>query len=77
LVQVVKAFAPYIELLPATARGVRAKTGTLTGVSCYAGFVERRGRWLPFSLMINQPVAYRLREQVAAALVSAPDLSRY
>ncbi|MCG6862777.1 MAG: D-alanyl-D-alanine carboxypeptidase [Chromatiaceae bacterium] len=76
LLDVVSAFAPYKELLPKQNAGVRAKTGTLRGVSCYAGFVNRGGRWEPFSLLINQPVSYNFRLQVANGLANAPDLSR-
>jgi len=53
---------------------VRAKTGTLSGVSCYAGFVRRAGRWEPFSLLIDQSVPYDLRLRVADALAKTPDL---
>ncbi len=77
LLDAVKAFAPYRDLLPSQNARVRAKTGTLRGVSCYAGFVERGGRWEPFSLLINQPVASNFRLQVADALARAPNLSRY
>jgi len=48
---------------------VRAKTGTLTGVSAYAGYVRRDGTWAPFALLINQPVDAGLRRRVASALV--------
>jgi D-alanyl-D-alanine carboxypeptidase/D-alanyl-D-alanine-endopeptidase (penicillin-binding protein 4) len=66
-----EAFAPYRDLMPVQEGngGVRAKTGTLTGVSCYAGYVRRGGDWQPFALMINQPVDYNLRLRVASALV--------
>jgi D-alanyl-D-alanine carboxypeptidase/D-alanyl-D-alanine-endopeptidase (penicillin-binding protein 4) len=77
MLDAVKAFAPYIGLLPRQNARVRAKTGTLKGVSCYAGFTRRDGRWEPFSLLINQPVAYNFRLQVADALSRAPDISRY
>jgi len=77
LVQVVRAFDPYRDLLPQEGEGVFAKTGTLTGVSTLAGYVRRSGRWVPFALMINEPVDYGLRLQVAAALTSEPDLSVY
>jgi D-alanyl-D-alanine carboxypeptidase/D-alanyl-D-alanine-endopeptidase (penicillin-binding protein 4) len=76
LVDTVTAFTPYMDLLPEHEGRLRAKTGTLSGVSCYAGFVKRAGRWEPFSLLINQPVSYQLRFQVAAALADAPDLAR-
>jgi D-alanyl-D-alanine carboxypeptidase/D-alanyl-D-alanine-endopeptidase (penicillin-binding protein 4) len=71
LVEVAKAFAPYRDLMPVQEgnSAVRAKTGTLRGVSCYAGFVQRDGNWQPFALLINQPVDYNLRLRVAGALV--------
>ncbi|NEX22999.1 peptidase S13 [Thiorhodococcus mannitoliphagus] len=70
LVELVEAFSPYRELLAAQDGDprVRAKTGTLRGVSCYAGFVKRNGRWAPFALLINQPVEYNLRRRVASSL---------
>lgn len=40
MLEVAKAFAPYRELLPAHEGVARAKTGTLKGVSTYAGFVR-------------------------------------
>ncbi len=76
LLDVLRAFEPHRGLLPEQDPRIRAKTGTLRGVSCYAGYVERAGRWEPFALLINQPVAYDLRRRVADALARAPDLSR-
>ncbi|WP_133511958.1 D-alanyl-D-alanine carboxypeptidase/D-alanyl-D-alanine-endopeptidase [Candidatus Thiosymbion oneisti] len=76
LLEVVNAFAPYRTLLPKQNAQVRAKTGTLRGVSSYAGFVKRNGRWEPFSLLINQPVPHNLRRQVANSLANTPDLTR-
>jgi len=75
LLDAVKAFAPYRDLLPDRSELVRAKTGTLQGVSTYAGFVRRGGRWEPFSLLINEPVAASLRLQVAEALARSKDLA--
>ncbi len=71
LVDVVVAFAPYQDLLPEQDGNpdVRAKTGTLSGVSSYAGYVRRNGTWTPFALMINQAVDYNLRRRVASSLV--------
>jgi serine-type D-Ala-D-Ala carboxypeptidase/endopeptidase (penicillin-binding protein 4) len=74
LVDVLDAFAPYRDLLPSQGDLIRAKTGTLTGVSTYAGYISRNGRWTPFSLLINQPVDAGLRKQVAADLARAPNL---
>ena len=76
LVEAVNKFEPYMDLLPQQNARVRAKTGTLRGVSCYAGFVKRNRGWEPFSLLINQQVPYNLRLQVADALATTPDLSR-
>jgi len=44
-------------------------------VSCYAGFFQRNGQWEPFSLMINQPVAYNFRLEVATDLAASPDIA--
>ncbi len=69
LVELLDAFAPHRALLPETAPGVRAKTGTLQGVSNLAGYVRRPdGQWWRFALLINQPAPPGLRHAVAAAL---------
>lgn len=67
-------FAPYRDLLPEESPGVLAKTGTLRGVSCLAGYLWRETNWVPFSLMINQSVPYDTRLRVARTLVDATDL---
>jgi serine-type D-Ala-D-Ala carboxypeptidase/endopeptidase (penicillin-binding protein 4) len=71
LVDVATAYAPFRDLMPVQEgnSAVRAKTGTLRGVSCYAGYVRRGRDWQPFALLINQPVDYNLRLRVASALV--------
>jgi len=70
LVQTLGAFTPYRHLMPHQKgnNAIRAKTGTLRGVSTYAGYVRRNGHWASFALLINQPVAYRLRMRVADEL---------
>ncbi|QGU32315.1 D-alanyl-D-alanine carboxypeptidase/D-alanyl-D-alanine-endopeptidase [Thermochromatium tepidum] len=70
LVELLEAFAPYRDLMPQQDDdpNVRAKTGTLSGISSYAGYVRRGGVWEPFALLIEQPVAYDLRRQVASQL---------
>jgi D-alanyl-D-alanine carboxypeptidase/D-alanyl-D-alanine-endopeptidase (penicillin-binding protein 4) len=79
LIDVLDAMAPYRRLVAEQdgAPDVRAKTGTLRGVSCYAGWIRRSGGWTPFSLLINQPVESGLRFQLASALARTPDLERY
>jgi D-alanyl-D-alanine carboxypeptidase/D-alanyl-D-alanine-endopeptidase (penicillin-binding protein 4) len=71
LVDLLDAFAPYRDLMPEQdgTTAVRAKTGTLRGVSTYAGYVRRDGSWAPFALLINQPVAPDLRLRLASSLV--------
>lgn len=79
LVELLEAFAPYRGLLAEQAGDplVLAKTGTLTGVSTYAGYVRRGNDWVPFALLINQAVDAGLRRRVASALARSPDLGRY
>ncbi len=70
LVALVESFAPYRDLMPEQEGNAKvlAKSGTLRGVSCYAGYVRRNGAWAPFALLINQPVEYNFRRRVAASL---------
>ena len=78
MIDVLHAMEPYRRLVKVQDNDpdVRAKTGTLRGVSCYAGYVRRGRAWVPFSLMINQPVDYGLRLQVGSALADRPMLAR-
>ena len=79
MMDVLAALEPYRHLVHQQDNdpNVRAKTGTLRGVSCYVGWVRRGSGWTPFSLMINQAVDYGFRLQVASALARAPSLGRY
>ena len=61
-------FQPYRKLLASKIRGIYGKTGTLNGVSCYAGFIESPAGPAPFALFINSPVPYNYRIRVARAL---------
>jgi D-alanyl-D-alanine carboxypeptidase/D-alanyl-D-alanine-endopeptidase (penicillin-binding protein 4) len=75
MMQVVKAFTSYRFLLRTFKKGkVMAKTGTIKGVSCYAGFVNRGGKWQPFSVMINQSVGGYLRKNAALQMTSRKKL---
>ena len=70
LIDIAQKFAPYRNLMPSQKQVIKAKSGTLNGVSCYAGYVFREGKWLTFALLINQPVEYRFRERLAEELLT-------
>lgn len=79
LADVVTAFLPYVDLMPVQPgnSAVRAKTGTLTGVSTYAGVIRRENAWSSFVLLVNQPVDHGLRRQVADDLARIETLERF
>jgi len=70
LVQVLQQFAPYKKLMKSQNNRILAKTGTLTGVSSYAGYLYKNNQWLPFALLINQSVNGSFRKQIAAELLN-------
>ena len=61
-------FMPYRELLASKTDGIYAKTGTLRGVSCYAGFINSSDGPAPFALFINSPVPFNFRQKAAREL---------
>lgn len=69
LIEVLRLFREHKQLMPQQTPHILAKSGTLKGVSCYAGYVFRNHEWQTFALLINQPVRYRFREQVAEDLL--------
>lgn len=71
LIDVLNEFKDYIYLLPTQTNNIRAKTGTLNGVSTYAGYIKRNQEWTTFAFMANQYIEYGLREKLA------DQLSRY
>ena len=68
LVGLLKQFKQWKHLLPEKAKGVYAKSGTLTGVSTLAGYLVKGNDWKPFALMINQRVSNNLRNKIATQL---------
>ena len=70
LIDVLKKFVPYRNLMPQQNSHILAKSGTLSGVSCYAGYLFRNDEWQAFALLINQPIRYRFREQLAEELLA-------
>lgn len=71
IVDVLERLTPYRSLLPKQNSRIFAKTGTLRGVSCYAGYLRLDSGWASFVLLINQQVPYRFRFKVAEALLSS------
>ncbi len=53
MITVLQKFAPYKELLPVK-NGIPLKSGTLTGVYCYAGYQPQQ-QDAPFVILLNQP----------------------
>lgn len=53
MIAVLQKFAPYQELLPVK-NGIPLKSGTLTGVYCFAGYL-RQQQETPFVILLNQP----------------------
>lgn len=67
--QILQKFSPYKNLLKSQGKNILAKTGTLTGVSSYAGYLRKNQKWIPFALFINQPVQNAFRKQLAQELL--------
>lgn len=70
LVDVLNKFRAYRELMPTQTTNIFAKSGTLNGVSTYAGYINRNNNWSPFAIMINQRVNFHFREEVAKELLN-------
>ncbi|MDG4813147.1 D-alanyl-D-alanine carboxypeptidase [Hydrogenovibrio sp. 3SP14C1] len=68
LVLLLQAFRPWKSLLPEVEDHIFAKSGTLIGVSALAGYIYQQEQWLPFALMINQPVPFAYKNQLALKL---------
>ena len=74
--EVLQKFSPYKTLLKSQGSNILAKTGTLTGVSSYAGYLRKAKKWIPFALFINQPVQNEFRKQLAKELLSLKTLKK-
>jgi D-alanyl-D-alanine carboxypeptidase/D-alanyl-D-alanine-endopeptidase (penicillin-binding protein 4) len=67
LVKILKAFEPYKSLMPEKMNGILAKTGTLNGVSCLAGYFDSsQYKDIHFAILLNQAGANR--EKIASLL---------
>ena len=69
LVAILERFHPYRDLLSHQNDHILAKSGTLKGISTYAGYLHKNKKWIPFAVMINQPVKYNFRKRVAETLL--------
>ena len=69
LVDVLKKFAPYRHLLKKQNSRIFAKTGTLRGVSSYAGYLYKAKKWIPFALLINRGMDGNFRKRIAKELL--------
>lgn len=65
MIQVLETFKPYASLLPRK-YGIRMKSGTLTGVYCYAGYFKKGSTLNPFVILLNQKA--NRRDQVLKTL---------
>ena len=74
LMDVLIRFADHQDLMPKQNSQIFAKSGTLNGVSTYAGYLQNKRQMLKFAMLINQPVRYRFREQFAEELLKQLDL---
>jgi len=69
LTDILKRFHPYRHLLSHHNDQILAKSGTLKGISTYAGYLLKNREWVPFAVMINQAVEYNFRKRVAEILL--------
>ncbi len=68
LIDVLTKFKTYRHLMPTQTDDIFAKTGTLSDVSTYAGYISRSNDWVPFAIMINQKVNFHFRKEIALEL---------
>lgn len=70
LVDIVSALSPWKQMVPEYRDSVRAKTGTLNGVSTLAGFIDSRsGNTYRFAVLINEAAKVDLMPEIVDELV--------
>ena len=69
MITALQKFAPYKELLPVK-NGIPLKSGTLTGVYCYAGYLPQQ-QDTPFVILLNQ--AQNNRDEILQILTTKKD----
>jgi D-alanyl-D-alanine carboxypeptidase/D-alanyl-D-alanine-endopeptidase (penicillin-binding protein 4) len=70
MIELLHKFQPWKNLLYSDVQGILAKSGTLSGISSYAGYLDQAGSSHPFALFIEQQVPFDFRIQVAEGLLS-------
>jgi serine-type D-Ala-D-Ala carboxypeptidase/endopeptidase (penicillin-binding protein 4) len=68
LTELLQAFRQWKHLLPEIEPGIYAKSGTLSGVSALAGYLVKHNEWQSFAILMNENVAYNLRDRIAQEL---------
>jgi D-alanyl-D-alanine carboxypeptidase/D-alanyl-D-alanine-endopeptidase (penicillin-binding protein 4) len=69
MIALLQHFVPYKALLKARDGVFHAKTGTLKGVSTYAGYMESAsGELYPFAILLDRPVGFHYRFGIARRL---------
>ena len=58
MMRILEVFKPHAALLPEI-NGILRKSGTLTGIYNFAGYIQRPGGLYPFVIMTNQAVNNR------------------
>ncbi len=70
LTELLDRFRPWFGLLPTRPPGMRGKTGTLTGVSCYAGFLDASSANAPTIVLLSNDGAIASGAERARLLTS-------
>jgi D-alanyl-D-alanine carboxypeptidase/D-alanyl-D-alanine-endopeptidase (penicillin-binding protein 4) len=70
MITALQKFAPHKELLPVK-NGIPLKTGTLTGVYCYAGYLPQQ-QDAPFVILLNQ--TQNNRDELLQVLTTKKDM---
>ncbi len=74
MIELLREFQPWRELLYSDIHGIHAKTGTLNGISSYTGYLDKEGDIAPFTLFIERKVSFDFRMQVARELLRSLSL---
>lgn len=74
MIELLREFQPWKDLLYSDIQGIQAKTGTLKGISSYTGYLDNEGETTPFALFIERNVSFDFRKRVARELRDHPEV---